>query len=73
VELHRIGARVPISVDPTMELRAPGRKAGHGEGEAAYDERKKAREDRDLTFEQRISEICTTVRVSKCQSFLCSY
>jgi hypothetical protein len=64
VELHRFGAKVPVSVDPTMELRTPGRKEGRGEGEAAYDEKKKAREDRDWTFEQRIVEICKTVQVS---------
>ena len=34
------------------------------EATAAYDEKKKAREDRDWTFEQRIVEICKTVRVS---------
>jgi hypothetical protein len=47
-----------------MELKTPGRKEGRGEGEAAYYEKKKAQEDRNLTFEQRITEICHTVRVS---------
>jgi hypothetical protein len=64
VELHRIGARVAVSVDPTMELKTPGRKEGRGEGESAYYEKKKAQEDRNLTFEQRITEICHTVRAS---------
>jgi hypothetical protein len=67
IELHQAGARVAVSVDPTMELKTPGRKEGRGEGEAAYYEKKKAQEDRNLTFEQRITEICHTVRVSHCR------
>jgi hypothetical protein len=67
-ELHLIGSTIPVSVDPTMELRSPGRKEGRGEGPAAYEDKKKAREDRDLNFEERITEICQTVRVSQYDS-----
>jgi hypothetical protein len=65
IELHRVGAIVPVSVDPTMELKTPGRKEGHGEGESAYFEKKKAQEDRNLIFRERINEICQTVRVCR--------
>lgn len=64
-DLHINGCTLPMSEDPTMDLKSIPKGAAPDDSQPAYQDKPRAEFDRNLTFDARIKELCTTVKVSE--------